>query len=84
VRLLRSGILLLGATLGLLGCNDLEVCGATPVPMTNANGESYRCTVAEDCPRSSRASVCVTDGSPEQECIRCEDTRCVRVTPEAC
>jgi hypothetical protein len=50
----------------------------------DAQGEVYRCTASEDCPRSSRASLCVTDTGTQDECIRCLDTRCVRVTPEAC
>jgi hypothetical protein len=68
----------------LLGCNDLEVCGSTTQAINQANGESYRCVTSEDCPRTSRVNVCVTDVSPVAECVRCEDTKCVSVIPEAC
>lgn len=68
----------------LLGCNDIEVCGSTPVDITRQDGGVYRCVTAEDCPRTSRVFVCVTDVSPERECVRCEESRCVRVIPEAC
>lgn len=49
-------------------------------------GTVYRCTASEDCPRPSGLPLCVTDTRPEQECIRCEDTRCVRAfpLPESC
>ncbi|WP_371877535.1 hypothetical protein [Pyxidicoccus parkwayensis] len=69
---------------GLLGCNDLEVCGSTTADITRDNGEVFRCVTSEDCPRTSRVSVCVTDVSPVAECVRCEDSRCVAVIPEAC
>ena len=69
---------------GLLGCNDLEVCGSTTSDITRDNGEVYRCVTSEDCPRTSRVNVCVTDVSPVAECVRCEDSRCITVTPEAC
>ncbi len=68
----------------LLGCNDLEVCGSTAEDITRADGSVYRCVTAEDCPRTSRVNVCVTDVSPVAECVQCEDTRCILVTPEAC
>ena len=29
-------------------------------------------------------SVCVTDVSPQQECVKCEQTICHKVIPEAC
>lgn len=69
---------------GLLGCNDLEVCGSTSKDITRDNGEVYRCVTAEDCPRTSRVNVCVTDVSPVAECVQCEDTKCISVIPEAC
>ncbi len=69
---------------GLLACNDIEVCGSKQENLLSAAGGSYRCATAEDCPRSSRVSVCVTDVSPQQECVRCDQTVCVRVIPEAC
>ncbi|WP_366934943.1 hypothetical protein [Pyxidicoccus fallax] len=69
---------------GLLGCNDLEVCGSTTEVITRDNGEVYRCVTAEDCPRTSRVNVCVTDVSPVAECVQCEDTQCISVIPEAC
>ncbi|NOJ80573.1 hypothetical protein [Myxococcus xanthus] len=69
---------------GLFGCNDLEVCGSTASAITRDGGEPYRCVTAEDCPRTSRVNVCVTDVSPVEVCVRCQDTKCVTVTPEAC
>jgi hypothetical protein len=68
----------------LLGCNDLEVCGSMTRDVTRDTGEAYRCVTSEDCPRTSRVNVCVTDVSPVAECVRCEDTKCVSVIPEAC
>ncbi len=52
--------------------------------MRDSSDAIYRCIAPEDCPLSSRVSVCVTDVSAEEECIRCENTVCVRVVPEAC
>ena len=52
--------------------------------VTRDTGEAYRCVTSEDCPRASRVNVCVTDVSPVAECVRCEDTKCVSVIPEAC
>ncbi|NOK32866.1 hypothetical protein D7W79_09420 [Corallococcus exercitus] len=69
---------------GLLGCNDLENCGSTSVDITRTDGGLYRCVTSEDCPRTSRVSVCVTDVSSERECVRCDETRCVRLIPESC
>ncbi|XXF78556.1 hypothetical protein P2318_02005 [Myxococcaceae bacterium GXIMD 01537] len=69
---------------GLLGCNDIEVCGSRQEDLLTSGGGAYRCATAEDCPRSSRVSVCVTDVSPQQECVRCEETVCVRVIPVSC
>lgn len=83
MRLLWGGALAAMAV-GLLACNDIEVCGSHQEALLSADGGSYRCTTAEDCPRSSRVSVCVTDVSPQQECVKCEQTRCAKVIPEAC
>jgi len=69
---------------GLAGCNNLEVCGSELVPMRDSADALYRCIGPEDCPLSARVSACVTDVSAEEECIRCENTVCVRVVPEAC
>ncbi|MBZ4420799.1 hypothetical protein K8638_30480 [Myxococcus sp. RHST-1-4] len=69
---------------GLLGCNDLEVCGSTSQDITRTDGGVYRCVTSEDCPRTSRVNVCVTDVSPVAECVQCEDTKCVTVIPESC
>ncbi|WP_369414447.1 hypothetical protein [Corallococcus soli] len=68
----------------LLGCNNLESCGSTSVDITRTDGSLYRCVTSEDCPRTSRVSVCVTDVSSERECVRCDETRCVRLIPESC
>jgi hypothetical protein len=84
VRLLWRGVLVATAAAGLLACNDIEVCGSRQEALLAADGSSYRCTTAEDCPRSSRVSVCVTDVSPQQECVKCQETFCTRVIPEAC
>jgi hypothetical protein len=84
VRLLRSAILVLAALAGFPGCNNLEVCGSELVTMRDSSDAIYRCIGTEDCPLSARVSACVTDVSAEEECIRCENTVCVRVVPEAC
>ncbi len=68
----------------LLGCNDLEVCGSSTQDVTRDDGEVYRCVTSEDCPRTSRVNLCVTDVSPVAECVRCEETKCVSVIPESC
>jgi hypothetical protein len=68
----------------LLGCNDLEVCGSTAKDISRDDGSVYRCVTSEDCPRTSRVNVCVTDVSPVAECVQCEDSKCILVTPEAC
>jgi hypothetical protein len=74
----------LGASAGLLGCNDLEVCGSHAEEVRQVDGGAYRCIQAEDCPRASRVFVCTTDVSSERECVKCEDSVCLRVVPEAC
>lgn len=82
----RIGALVLAAIAGLFGCNapSITECASKQVPVTNAQGDVYRCTAVEDCPRSSRVSLCVTDTGSDEDCIRCLDTRCVRITPESC
>ena len=69
----------------LVGC-DSASSSQCERPLQNDQGEDYRCVVPEDCPRPSQVLLCITDtGTQEQpECIRCRDTRCVSVTPEAC
>ena len=84
MRILWRGVLAVSVTVAALGCNDIEVCGSQQEPMLSADNRPYRCTTAEDCPRSSRESVCVTDVSPEQSCIKCQETMCTRVVPEQC
>lgn len=69
---------------GLLGCNDLEVCGSTSQDVTRDEGSVYRCVTSEDCPRTSRVDVCVTDVSPIAECVSCVESRCVTIIPEKC
>ena len=78
------GASLVGASLVLLGCNDLEVCGSHAEQVLREDGSAYRCIQAEDCPRDSRVFVCTTDVSPERECVKCEDSVCLRVVPESC
>lgn len=71
---------------GLAGCNapSAEACAPQTQRMTDAQGNVYRCAASEDCPRSSRASLCVSDTGNQEECIRCFNTECVLITPEAC
>ncbi len=72
---------------GLAGCGvpPPEECFSEPEPVTSTDGNVYRCTAAEDCPRSSRVSLCVDDtGARDVPCIRCLDTRCVTIAPESC
>lgn len=84
MRLVWRGVLAAAVVAGLSGCNDIEVCSSHQEALLGADGEFYRCTTAEDCPRSSRVSVCVTDVSPQQECVTCLETVCTKVIPEAC
>ena len=75
--------LVLSAMSGLAGCGATRVDCQTP--LVNPQGEDYRCIASEDCPRSGNETLCITDTGSELECIRCQDTRCVRITPrEAC
>jgi hypothetical protein len=71
---------------GLAGCGipPPEECASKQEPVMNAEGGIYRCTAAEDCPRSSRVSLCIADTGGQEACIRCLDTRCVTITPESC
>ncbi len=71
---------------GLLACNDIEVCGSRQETLLGADAGFYRCTTAEDCPRSSRVTLCVADTGTQQECVRCLDTECVLISPlpESC
>ncbi|WP_224368009.1 hypothetical protein [Hyalangium versicolor] len=84
MRLLWCGVLAAAVAAASLGCNDIEVCGSRQESLADTDGGVYRCATAEDCPRSSRVSVCVTDVSPQQECVKCQQTNCLKVIPEAC
>jgi hypothetical protein len=79
-----GALVLMAVGAGLSGCNPLLECRPRLEVVVNAEGQEYRCTASEDCPRSSRESVCVTDVNPAEECVRCVDTRCVRMAPEVC
>ena len=81
---LRLPLWLGAAAAGLLGCNDLGVCGSHAEEVRQADGTAYRCIQAEDCPRASRVFVCTTDTSPQSTCVKCEDSVCLRVVPESC
>jgi hypothetical protein len=84
VRLLgRLGLTVFTAA-SALGCNDLEVCGSRREPVLASDGRGYRCTTAEDCPRTAGVSVCVIDVSSEQTCVTCAETVCTQVIPEKC
>ncbi len=52
--------------------------------MLRPDGGDYRCTLPEDCPRPASSLLCTNNADPFRECVRCEDTRCYRVTPEVC
>jgi hypothetical protein len=80
----RLAALLLVTVTGLVGCGRAPSEECRPQPVLNAEGQSYRCVVAEDCPRSSNVTLCVRDVPGPLECIRCLDTACVRVPPETC
>ncbi len=83
----RIGALVLFALVaGLTGCETREECVPKPVPVTNTQGDVYRCTASEDCPRSSRVALCVADTGTQQDCVRCLDTECVLISPlpESC
>lgn len=78
----RIGALVLFAIVaGPTGCGTREECVPQPVPVTNTrNGDVYRCTAPEDCPRSARVSLCISDTDLQEECLRCLDTQCVVMT----
>lgn len=71
---------------GLAGCGipPPEECASKQEPVAHPEGGVYRCTAAEDCPRSSRVSLCVADTGSQETCLRCLDTQCVVITPETC
>ncbi len=81
-----GALVLLTLVAGLTGCGTREECVPQQVPVTNSGNEVYRCTTAEDCPRSARVSLCISDTGSQEECIRCLDTRCVSIVPpeESC
>jgi len=76
----------------LPACNDTNFCSVRREELLRADGGSYPCTRSEDCPRPDNALVCLSDNTPIQECVRCEETpsreasepSCVRVIPEPC
>ncbi|QRK14265.1 hypothetical protein JQX13_18270 [Archangium violaceum] len=81
----RIGALVLAVVAGLAGCGTSpppEECGQKQ--LTDGQGSVYRCIASEDCPRSSGVTLCVSDTDVLDACIRCLDTECVRVFPEAC
>ncbi|MFL5358568.1 hypothetical protein [Archangium sp.] len=82
----RIGALVLAVAAGLAGCNTApaEECASQQLPVINAQGAEYRCTASEDCPRSSGVPLCVSDTGNLEACVRCIETRCYTVTPEAC
>jgi hypothetical protein len=80
----RIAALVLAVAAGLAGCNASSTEECVPEPVLNAQGAEYRCAASEDCPRPSGVPLCVSDTGNLEECIRCFETRCVRVSPEAC
>ncbi|WNG52205.1 hypothetical protein F0U60_03725 [Archangium minus] len=71
---------------GLAGCNSTppEGCAQEPQKLLDSDGDVYRCIASEDCPRTSRLTLCVSDADVLDPCIRCLETECVRVFPEVC
>ncbi|MBI3184482.1 MAG: hypothetical protein HYZ28_20290 [Myxococcales bacterium] len=65
----------------LLGCPEDGFCGAREEPVLRADGGVVSCIRAEDCPRPSGVFVCTTTGPQETDCVKCEQTACVRVSP---
>ncbi|MFY0526600.1 hypothetical protein ACN28I_26805 [Archangium gephyra] len=82
----RIGALVLAVVAGLAGCGipPPEECASKKEPVLDAHGGVSRCTAAEDCPRSSRVSLCVDDIGGQDACIRCLDTECYTMLPETC
>ena len=76
--------LLLSSVIGLVGCDATLSEACAPQGVHDEGGRDYRCVTSEDCPRSANVTLCVRDVPGEVECIRCLDTRCVRVPPETC
>lgn len=67
-----------------LGCNESNVCGQSEEQVLRADGGEYRCTMPEDCPRSSDVFVCETNVPAEKACVSCRDTLCVLNVPVTC
>ncbi|WP_395853803.1 hypothetical protein [Cystobacter fuscus] len=80
----RITALILATVTGLAGCGPSDSQACQPVPVRDEQGNDYRCVASEDCPRSPTMTLCVRDIPGPLECIRCLDTRCVRVPPETC
>ncbi len=75
----------LGAAFVAAGCTPLdEICGVRTEPVVSQEGGEVRCLRSDECPRTDVVEVCITDGWPEEPCVRCRDTRCERVVPEHC
>jgi hypothetical protein len=79
-----SSVLLLLASLSLLRCNPGRVCGESRTDALQSDGGAYRCINAKDCPKRSNIFACVTDQTPEHECVQCIETRCVQISPVFC
>ena len=76
--------LLLAAVAALMGCDSAS--SQCERPLLDDQGEVYPCVTAEDCPRPAHVLLCITDSGTygQPECVRCRDTQCYTVTPEAC
>lgn len=68
-----------------LGCTPVtNVCNERKESVLRANGDAYRCTIANDCPRDSNVLVCTTNRALDRDCVSCDETspgepsRCVR------
>jgi hypothetical protein len=78
---------------GLPACSGNNICGERREVLLRANGESFPCMLASDCPRPGLALICLSDNPPTQECVRCVEppgpdggavSVCMLSIPESC
>jgi hypothetical protein len=79
-----TGLAAIAAAFFVLGCTGSDICTSHKQPVLSPDGGAFRCVVPEDCPRPSNVSVCLTNNTPETECVTCTETRCVETIPDPC
>ena len=74
----------LGLIAALFGCNPNVACHSQVTAVHEPDGGRFVCAVSEDCPRLDNVIVCVNDGTPQRECVRCVASQCESVAPAGC